>query len=291
MTRPAHTPRAQQQLPRKRRLGRELVVEAFFGPLADRLALALAPVRVPPTAVVLANGAAGLLAVLALLERELLAAAVVLQLKTLLDNADGRLARISGRVTLLGRYLDTEVDLLVNGVLFAALGSVTGEPWLALAAFCAVTLVLSVNFNLAELTVEARGDAASLPPRTESTLERTLSGVYGAVYGWQDALIRELSARRLQRILGAEADAGRRQAATLAYYDRVAAMVLANLGLSTQLLVLGLCLAAGVPELYLWLALASALVPIALQLRREHLARHALVRLDEPSLAATTPRP
>ena len=33
---------------------------------------------------------------------------LLLQLKTLLDNADGQLARVTGRVTLVGRYLDTD---------------------------------------------------------------------------------------------------------------------------------------------------------------------------------------
>ena len=49
--------------------------------------------------------------------------------------------------------------------------------------------------------------------------------------------------------------------------------MLANLGLSTQLFVLGACLVLGVPELYLWLVLASlALLPL-LQLRRELVVR------------------
>ena len=33
---------------------------------------------------------------------------------------------------MLGRYLDSESDLLVNAALFAALAHVTGRPWLAL---------------------------------------------------------------------------------------------------------------------------------------------------------------
>ena len=49
-------------------------------------------------------------------------AALLLQLKTLLDNADGRLARVSGRMTRLGRFLDSSSISLVNVALFAALG-------------------------------------------------------------------------------------------------------------------------------------------------------------------------
>jgi hypothetical protein len=50
-------------------------------------------------------------------------------------------------------------------------------------------------------------------------------------------------------------------------------MVLANLGLSTQLAVLGLCLVLAAPEAYLWLALACVLIPVLLQLRRELVVR------------------
>ena len=52
-------------------------------------------------------------------------------------------------------------------------------------------------------------------------------------------------------------------------------MVLANFGLSTQLAVLGLCLALGQPEAYLWFALACGLSLVPLELRRVALARAA----------------
>jgi hypothetical protein len=62
----------------------------------------------------------------------------------------------------------------------------------------------------------------------------------------------------------------------LAYHDRGPLAVLANLGLSTQLVVLGACLVLGAPLVYLWLALAQALVLPLLQLRRERLATRVL---------------
>ena len=68
------------------------------------------------------------LAALVLYRGHLVAAALLLQLKTLLDNADGALARATGQVTLTGRYLDTIADLVVNAAVFAALGHVTGQP-------------------------------------------------------------------------------------------------------------------------------------------------------------------
>ena len=121
------------------------------------------------------------------------AAALLLQLKTLLDNTDGGLARLTGRVTLVGRYLDTESDTALNAFLFAVLGWVTGRPWLALLAFCALTALLSVNFNLAELYREARGEGTPTPPWTGGRVERTLALVYRAFFAPQDRVVRALS--------------------------------------------------------------------------------------------------
>jgi archaetidylinositol phosphate synthase len=255
---------------------RELVVAGFFGPVVNALVALLLPLRVPPAAVVLANAAAGLLAAVALGLDALVVAALLLQLKTVLDNADGRLARASGRASLLGRYLDTEADFVVNVALFAALGWLTGEWLLAAAAFLALTLVLSVDFNLAELYREAHGQGSSALPASGSPLERGLAGAYRALFAPQDRLVRALSARRLARALGAQPDPAWRRDATLAYHDRATLAVLANLGLSTQLVALGACLVLGVPVLYLWLALGQLLALPLLQLRRERLARRAL---------------
>jgi len=51
--------------------------------------------------------------------------------------------------------------------------------------------------------------------------------------------------------------------------------VLANFGLSTQLAVLGICLAAGRPAFYFWVVLACGIVLIQLTLRREQRSRSA----------------
>ena len=55
------------------------------------------------------------------------------QLKTLLDNADGQLARLTGSTSAFGRYLDSELDLLVNAALFAAAILATRHPAIAAA--------------------------------------------------------------------------------------------------------------------------------------------------------------
>jgi phosphatidylglycerophosphate synthase len=256
---------------------RELVVTWIFGPAANALASLLAPLRVPPPAVVLANTAAGLLAAVAIAPEALVAAALLLQLKTLLDNADGRLARATGQATLFGRYLDTECDLLVNVALFVALGALT-SPWLALAVFAALTLVLSVDFNATELYRSAHGLQGTPLAESGSRPERAAAAVYRVAFAPQDRLVRGALEARLERLLRNVPDPAWRAEAARAYHDRATLAVLANLGLSTQLVALGVCLALGAAEAYLWLVLAQAAALPLLQLRRERLARRALVR-------------
>jgi archaetidylinositol phosphate synthase len=257
----------------RRRAGRELVLEVLFRPLSSALVPGLARLGVPPAAVVAANAASGLAAAVAIARGDLLVAALLLQLKTLLDNTDGQLARASGRVTLVGRYLDTEADLLVNVAVFGALGYVTGQPLVAALALVALTLVLAVDFNLTELEREASELPWAGPARTDGAAERVLERIYDIVFAPLDRLVRRLSERRFERLVPAGAPASRVGAARSAYRDRLTLDVLANLGLSTQLAVLGICLAVGAPAVYPWLVLGCLLLLVAVQLRAERRAR------------------
>ena len=231
---------------RKLRRGTELVCEKVFRPLAHPLVLVFARLRVPPPLVVVAAGVAGLAAAIELGRGSLLAAALLVQLKTLLDNADGQLARLTGRTSAFGRYLDSEVDLLVNAALFAALGWTTGQPALALAGFLALTSVLSLNFNVERLS---RGGSAE--PEAEEGRTALLRRIYGFVYAPQDRLAEALVARRP------------------ALASSSAVSLLANLGMSTQLAAFGLLMALGHPLSFAWVALAEvAVIAIALLPRR-----------------------
>jgi phosphatidylglycerophosphate synthase len=222
---------------------------------------ALLPLRVPPPAVVALATAAGLAAAVEIARGELALAAGLVVLKTVLDNADGQLARASGRVSAFGRYLDSESDLLVDAALFAGLGYATGSPLLALAAFLALTLVLSANFNLRRLYDAERGSGA-VEPSGGGVVRR----VYELVYAPQDRAIDRFVAWRLR-------GGGRR--ARLAYHDRGTISALHNLGLSGQMTVLAAFLVAGRPRLELWFALACGLALVPLELRRGRRAAHA----------------
>jgi phosphatidylglycerophosphate synthase len=222
------------------------VCEGVFRPLAHPLVLVLARLRVPPPVVVVAAGLAGVTAAVELGRGSLLAAALLIQLKTLLDNADGQLARLTARTSAFGRYLDSEVDLLVNAALFAALAWRTGQPALALAGFLALTSVLSLNFNAERLS-----RTGSAEPEAEGRATAFLRRVYGLVYAPQDRLAESLVARR----------------PSLAGLSAVS--LLANLGMSTQLAAFGLLIALGHPVAFAWLALAEvAVIALALLPRR-----------------------
>lgn len=181
-------------------------------------------------------------------------------MKTVLDNADGQLARASGRVTVLGRYLDSESDLLIDAALFAALGHLTGQWLLAIVSFLVLTFVLSADFGLELLYRRERGEAREARPAATGAAA-VLARIYDVVYAPQDRLVERLVERRLRRL-------GAGPGARLAYHDRATLAILANYGLSTQLAVLGICLAAGHPAAYLWIALACGASLVPLELRR-----------------------
>jgi archaetidylinositol phosphate synthase len=248
---------------RKPRAVQEWLCERAFRPVAHVVVLALAPLRVPPPAVVLASGAAGIAGAVELARGHLVVAALLVQLKTVLDNADGQLARLTGRVTLLGRYLDSEVDLVVNAALLAAIGWYADTPLAAAAGFVALTAVLSLNFNFERLS---RGAPASAPEARGLTA--VLQRGYALAYGWQDTLVERFVEWRLR---------GASDGARAAYHDRMTVAVFANLGMSTQLAALSVCVGLGHPLAFVWLVLGELALAALLVLRRETLVREAVL--------------
>ena len=283
---PGPTPAARSALrdTAKARPGTELSSEYLFRPIAHPIVLALLPLRVPPPAVVVVHAVMGLVAAGLILAGQPVAAASLLLAKTVLDAADGQLARASGRVTPLGRYLDTELDAVANVAIFAAIGAVTGRPWLALAAFIALTLSLSVDYVLIS---QSRGGILDRDPdRSGSVLLRATRSVYEATFAPQDRLLVRVDRRRLESALRGVVDDPARARGESAYQDPLMLSVVANLGLATQLLVLAVCLLVDAPVAYLWIALAGGLLVPALQLRRERRARHAALASAEPCAPA-----
>jgi phosphatidylglycerophosphate synthase len=265
---------------RKQRAHRELLTQRVLAPVGRLLVAVLIPLRVSPISIVLSNGIAGLGAAAAVVQGDLVTAAVLLQIKSVLDNVDGQLARATGRPSALGRYLDTEVDLVTNVALFAALGYETGSWLLAAVALVAATLLLSADYNVDVLYRRTRGsDVVTEPPAAEEgRLAVALARVYRVFYGPQDQAVQRLARRRLEHVLHGVTDEDIRAGVALAYHDRLAVALLSNVGLSTQLAALGVTLVLGVPTVYLWATIGALAVLPVLQLRREALARRTLER-------------
>ena len=193
-----------------------------YRPLGYLVVRALWRSSLRPEHLVLLHGLLGVAAAALIARGDWVAAAVLLQLVTILDNADGQLARARGQTSRLGRFLDTEVDLLAHLAIFAALARVCGGwVWLGLAA---LVLVLSLDFNLSRPPGTGREPSAG-------GAEAALELIYRLVFGWQDYLI-----GRLEAYLGAA--------------PRWLRVLLANQGRSTQLLLLSIALVAGRPCAY-----------------------------------------
>lgn len=265
----------------KPRPRRELVMIAVQ-PLATLGVRALARLGVPPAAVVVTHAALGLAAALLVAAGgpgRWLAAAVMLLLKTLLDNMDGGLARATGRVTRLGRYLDTGLDLVVNAALFAALAR-HGPTAAALAGFAALTLLLSLDHNVERLYRRERGAPTpppDLPRGGPRPVYRLFLGLYRVALAPQDRAIERLEHALFRRLAGRAPGAAPR-AWRLAWWDLFATAGLVNLGLSTQLLALAVLLALGTPFLYVWWVLLQLLYAALLLLARALRFRRRLAR-------------
>ncbi len=232
-----------------------------YRPLAHLIVLALWPTRVRPEALVLTHTAIGLLAAWLVARGPAgdVPAALLLQLKTVLDNADGQLARAKGWTSELGRYLDTLGDFTVNAGLFAALAVRTGAWVEAMGALAILTLLLSWDYNLERLYRTARGEAFRSPPaaRGGGALLQALQGAYRVLFAPQDRWL-----ERLERAVfawgarGAPPEA--HDALGRVWWSPATLALAANLGLTTQLAVAGVFLALHQPRAYLTFVLLEA---------------------------------
>lgn len=246
------------------------VIMRLIQPLTDRGVARLARLGIQPPQVVLAHTLVGLAAAALLATGSWFAwvlAALLLQLKTLLDNMDGGLARATGNVTELGRYLDTLLDLVVNVALFVALAR-HGPAVLALLGWLALTLILSLDHVL---EVRYRRLRSPLGPPAAAGAPAIvlglLRGVYAVLLGTQDRGIEALDRAAFRRIAGVPEEEAALDA-RLAWSDLFSTASIVNLGLSTQLVALGVCAVIGAPFAYVWLVFAQVAYVAAIQFVR-----------------------
>ena len=260
----------------KRRPRSEVVLRAVQ-PAANLAVRAAARLGVDPQLVVWSHAALGAAAAVLIVLGDVgawRAAAALLLGKAFLDNVDGGLARATGRVTVMGRYLDTVLDTVVNALLFAALALHGPGAWgalLALGAYAALVVVLSLDFNLERRYKVLRGliarDADDVPAGAPERWLAAFRGFYERFLAPQDAAIDRLDERAFARLAGAPyASAPLDQ--RLAWNDLWSTATLVNLGLTTQMVVLAACLALGAPFAYVVLVYAMAAYVGGVQLIR-----------------------
>jgi phosphatidylglycerophosphate synthase len=254
---------------------RSEVLVRTLQPTADALVSVLGRAGVHPHAIVLTHGVLGMVAagLVASGHEGWPLAALLLVIKMLLDNVDGGVARATGQVTRTGRYLDSILDTLANLALFAALALHGPGAWawpLAALAAAILMLVLSLDYNLEQRYQALRTSAAAeddTPIGAPLAVYRVVRGLYDAVLAPQDRWIARADETAFRRLAGTPAALAPLDV-RLAWSDLFSTITLVNLGLSTQLLVLALCLVLGVPFAYVWFVFASGAYALGVQALR-----------------------
>jgi len=141
------------------------------------------PNQVSTAAMVLNVAAAGLI-----LDDALLAAGIVYLCAGSLDLLDGALARLSNQVSAGGAFLDSTLDRISEGVVFAAIAyhfSIHGEPVNAALAVLALLFSLLVSYTRAR--AEALGSQCKVGAATRA--ERVMLMAAGLAFGLLDWVV------------------------------------------------------------------------------------------------------
>lgn len=105
------------------------------------IANAFGKTNITPVQVTLMFVVSGFIAIYCILNHQFYLAAFFLILKSVLDAADGELARVKNTPSYTGRYLDSISDILLNAMFLIAIGFITNASWyFVLLAFVAIQL-------------------------------------------------------------------------------------------------------------------------------------------------------
>jgi phosphatidylglycerophosphate synthase len=132
-------------------------------PIAKLIAKALENGPFTPIHVTLCFVISGLIAIYYILQESYLLAGLFLILKSILDAADGELARIKNTPSYTGRYLDSVADIILNGLICATLWYITDVSWwITILAFLGLQLQGTLyNYYYVILRNRWNGDTTS----------------------------------------------------------------------------------------------------------------------------------
>ncbi len=212
-------------------------------PIAKVIAGSLKNTAFTPIHVTIAFILSGLIAITCMLNHYYWAAAFFLVLKSILDAADGELARIKKTPSYTGRYLDSVSDIVLNLLILITVWYVTnGSILYALLAFFGIQLQGTLyNYYYVILRNKYDGDTTSriFEDKTPKALKGEkqqnvdiLFGLYTVFYGIFDKIIHRI-------------DSGAVTSKNLPNWFMTA---VSTFGLGFQLLIIGFMLALGLKD-------------------------------------------
>lgn len=173
-------------------------------PFGKFLANTLKNTRFTPIHVTLLFGVSGLLAIYFILEGSYYFASFFIILKSMIDAADGELARIKNTPSYTGRYLDSVFDIILNFLFLMTICYVSKTSfWLTILAFIGIQLqgTLYNYYYVILRNKSVGGDTTSkifeykspraLPGETQKSVD-ILFRIYTIVYGTFDKIIHTL---------------------------------------------------------------------------------------------------
>jgi phosphatidylserine synthase len=169
--------------------------------LGKLFALQLKNTRFTPIHVTLLFGVSGLIAIYFILQKQFYLAGFFIVLKSVIDAADGELARIKNTPSYTGRYLDSVFDLILNFMFFMSICYISNTNiWLSLLAFLGIQLqgTLYNYYYVILRNKSVGGDTTSkifeyktpkaLPGETQKSVD-VMFLIYTVVYSGFDKII------------------------------------------------------------------------------------------------------
>jgi phosphatidylserine synthase len=160
--------------------------------------------RYTPIHVTLLFGVSGLIAIFCILQNHYFFASFFIILKSIIDAADGELARIKNTPSYTGRYLDSVFDIVLNFLFFITICYVSNTSiWMTIFAFFCIQLqgTLYNYYYVILRNKSVGGDTTSkifeykspraLPGESQKSVD-ILFKIYTIVYGVFDKIIHAL---------------------------------------------------------------------------------------------------
>jgi phosphatidylserine synthase len=206
-------------------------------PVARVIAKSLKGSWVTPVHVTVGFIISGLLAIVFMLNHQYWIAALFLILKSILDAADGELARMNDKPSYIGRYLDSVSDIILNFLILITIWHITkGSIATALLAFFAIQLQGTLyNYYCVILRNKYDGDKTSriienqIPIAMHGESQRSVTilfKLYTLLYGVFDKIIYNLD----------------KNAAESKYFPNWFMTAVSTFGLGFQLLIISIML-------------------------------------------------